>query len=116
MQNGFSLKLLRLNSDEGILIVLLKYKKKTIELYANILSFNRFNDLEKELLITNQKYFYKKNMLVVHDLSEFNLRNIIKEMEISGDLFDIMQPLSNLNKLQLQWLIFKKRFSDILKF
>ena len=90
---------------EGVLLVKKKMRNKFNDFYVSIVSFERTDQLHKELLNSEQKYSFEKRILKVRSFSEPIINNIIEELIDSGDFFEIMQPLNSargfLVKLQL---------------
>ena len=109
MGNDFRIVLFKQNAEEGTLLVQLNSKKNGQQFYTNVLSFNRLKNLADDLINKDQNYFYKKNVLVVKELTEHNLQKIVRELDDSGDFFEIMQPLTVINKIIFQWKYFLSR-------
>jgi len=95
MASEIDWKLLKKNGkEEGTLIIKIKMDKEIVEYFSEVCSLNRFRDLPNQLINAEQLYFYKKKLLVVNNFSTSCMEQVVKELEESGDLFDVMQPLA----------------------
>ena len=99
MRPKFRLKLIRKKEDEGTLIVFVNAGNRVRQYYANILSFDRLQAIAKELCINKQKYYFKKDLLFVHELTEEQLLEVVIELEETGDFYEIMKPLNQRKKI-----------------
>ena len=108
MRPKFRLKLIRKEEDEGTLIVFVNAGNKVRHYYSNILSFDRLQSIAAELRGNKQKYYFKKDLLFVHKLTEEQLLEVVIELEETGDFYEIMKPLNQRNKIIFCWEAFKK--------
>jgi hypothetical protein len=108
MRPKFRLKLIRRKEDEASLIVFVNTGSRVDQYYANVLSFERLQTIAAELRANRQKYFFKKDLLFVHELTEERLLEVVIELEETGDFYEIMRPVNLSNKAIFCWEGFKK--------
>lgn len=89
-QDEFSFQLIKSSETEGTLIVRLKNNTPR-EYYANIVSTNYIIRVIQEI---DKGYFFRKNLIIVPNFDESSLIEIIQKLEVSGDLYEAMSPLS----------------------
>lgn len=92
-------KLIKHNQDEGTLIVEFNIDHRINSYYANVISFNQIAKISEQINIGTEKYFYRNNLLIIKDLTDLNVEAVIKELEETGDLFDVMESLTQQKKI-----------------
>lgn len=109
MEACFTLKLIMHGADEAILIVWLDSANGGHEYFVDVFSFNRMQIIAKKIKDENRKYFYKRNLLVVYELTQNCLNEVVKELEETGDFFEIMKPLNWRSKAGIYWIFLAKK-------
>ena len=101
--------------EEATLLVFLKTGDRTWQFITNVATFSRLNAIGEDLKARNEKYFFKKDLLIVHEISECYLREVVAKLEETGDFFEVMRPLSRLHRLRFRWKFFLERYLENIK-
>lgn len=103
MKRFITLQLIRNGPEEGTLVVFLPVEKSVRNYFVEVFSVSRINLISGEIKERKQKYFFKKNLLIVYELSEESLLDVVRDLEETGDFFEIMRPLSWIKLIRIRW-------------